>query len=175
VSSPFAAAEEAREIAEVNVVPLADVSLVLLIILLVLSPMMRQAMLHVRTAADSPKREVVPPEELLAPKPTELVLVVGLNPDGLVVGQEHFSDPGAFIGYMQAQLQARVDKKVFLSPHPDVPVGLVVHTLETIKTCGAESVALVQTAETIATADSIHNALQFPSSNGQIPAAAPPR
>ena len=164
MSSPFAAAQEAKEIAEVNVVPLADVSLVLLIILLVLSPMMRQAMLHVHTAADSKKPEIMAPEELLAPKPPDLVLVVGLNPDGLVVGDRRFSDPGEFIGYMQGELSRRSDKKVFLSPNPDVPVGLVVHTLETIKTCGAESVALVQTAEGPTVPDTDH---------GQIPAAAP--
>jgi biopolymer transport protein ExbD len=157
VSSPFAEEAQAKEIAEVNVVPLADVSLVLLIILLVLSPMMRQAMLHVRTAADSGKPEILPPEELLAPKPPELVLVVGLNPDGLVVGPQRFSDPGSFIGYMQEELARRADKKVFLSPSPEVPVGLVVHTLETLKTCGAESVALVQTQE---------------QPNGQVQAAA---
>jgi biopolymer transport protein ExbD len=138
---------EAREISEVNVVPLADVSLVLLIILLVLSPMMRQSMLHVHSAAASAKPEIMAPEELLASKSPELVLVVGLNPDGLVVGTQHFSDPGAFIGYMQQELARRADKKVFLSPHPDVPVGLVVHTLETLKTCGAESVALVQSQD----------------------------
>lgn len=154
MSSPFARVDEPKAISEVNVVPLADVSLVLLIILLVLSPMMRQSMLHVRAAAESAKPEVVPPEELLLHKAPELVLVVGLTPDGLVVGRDRFTDPGSFMGRMQEELARRSDKKVFLSPHPEVPVGLVVHTLETIKTCGAESVALVQ-------------------SNGEIPAAAP--
>ena len=60
MSGPFMRAEQAKEIAEVNVVPLADVSLVLLIILLVLSPMMRQSMLHVKAAADSPRRSLKP-------------------------------------------------------------------------------------------------------------------
>jgi biopolymer transport protein ExbD len=161
MSGPFMRAEQAKEISEVNVVPLADVSLVLLIILLVLSPMMRQSMLHVKAAAQSPKQEVVPPEELLLNKPPELVLVVGLTPDGPVVGDQRFSDAGSFIGYMQAELARRSDKKVFLSPGPEIPVGLVVHTLETIKTCGAESVALVQSQE------------PAPLSDGQVPAAAP--
>ena len=146
MSNPFARGDAAREISEVNVVPLADVSLVLLIILLVLSPMMRQSMLRVRAAAESSKPEAAPPAPSLAP--AELVLVVGLNPDGLVVGGQRFADPGEFMGYMQRELARRADKKVFLSPHPDVPVGLVVHTLETLKTCGAESVALVQTQDT---------------------------
>ena len=51
MSNPFVRHEEAAPISDVNVVPLADVSLVLLIILLVLSPMAAQSMLRVQTAA----------------------------------------------------------------------------------------------------------------------------
>ena len=143
---PFARGQASREISDVNVVPLADVSLVLLIILLVLSPMLRQNMLHVRAAGRSAQPQSPIPDEILAaPKPAELVLVVGLNPDGLVLGGRRFSGPGEFIGYLTEELQRRPDKKVFLSPHEDVSVGLIVNTLETIKSCGAESVALVQT------------------------------
>ena len=146
------------EISEVNVVPLADVSLVLLIILLVLSPMMRQSMLHVRTAADSLKPQPAMPKELFAPQPPELVLIVGLRPNGLFVGSQHFSKPTELADFLRAKLARRADKKVFLEPRPDVPVGLIVRALETIKTSGAESVALVQTQD---------------GDDGQIRAAAP--
>ena len=75
------------------------------------------------------------------------MLVVGLNPDGLVVGSRQFSGPGELVAYLKEELPRRADKKVFLSPHLDVSVGLVVGALETIKSAGAESVALVQTQE----------------------------
>ena len=60
--SPFHKDDEAAPIADVNVVPLADVSLVLLIILLVLSPMAAQSMLKVQTAAA--KSSVAPPTQV---------------------------------------------------------------------------------------------------------------
>ncbi|MBI5200028.1 MAG: biopolymer transporter ExbD, partial [Elusimicrobia bacterium] len=48
---------------EINVVPLADVSLVLLIILLVLSPMMAQHRLQVQAAAEKADSAAPEPEE----------------------------------------------------------------------------------------------------------------
>lgn len=148
MSSAFARSEESREISEVNVVPLADVSLVLLIILLVLSPMMTQSMLQVKTAARSAEAAAPPaPEEKLPPPVPELVLAVALGPNGIAVGDRFFTRPGDFMDYMKEELSRRSDKKVFLSPHPDATHGLVVHTLEMIKACGADKVALVQTQE----------------------------
>lgn len=143
MSNPFHKAEEAREISEVNIVPLADVSLVLLIILLVLSPMMTQSMLQVKTAGKAANPPTPPVEEPKPPQP-ELVLVVALGPTGIVVANRFFSKMSDFADFMKAELARRKDKKVFLSPGPDIPHGDVVQTLEAIKTSGAESVALVQ-------------------------------
>src|SRR3954467_1592519 len=83
--SPFHKDDEPAAIADVNVVPLADVSLVLLIILLVLSPMAAQSMLRVQAAAA--KAEVKGPkagEDPLQPKAPEAVLALGLSPAGYV-------------------------------------------------------------------------------------------
>lgn len=148
MSGPFMGQEESREISEVNVVPLADVSLVLLIILLLLSPMLAQSSLRVKAAGQAAPSSAPAPEEApLPPKPPELVLAVGLDERGLTLAGETFSDPGSFMGALKDALARRDDKKVFLAPGPDVPHGLVVHTLETIKTCGASAVALVQIQE----------------------------
>jgi biopolymer transport protein ExbD len=147
MSSPFAKPDEPKEISEVNVVPLADVSLVLLIILLVLSPMLRQNMLPLRAAADSTAPETPSPVELLAPQVPELVLVVSLAQDAFAVGARRFTDSAAFSEHLRGLLNIRGDKKVFLEPRPEVSVGAVVRALETIKACGAESVALVQVQE----------------------------
>lgn len=144
--SPFHQDEAAREISDINVVPLADVSLVLLIILLLLSPMMAQSMLHVKTAGEPEKApEFVVPQP--PPLDQELVLVVDLGPRGIAVGKYFFAGPGEFIAFMTGELSRRADRKVFLAPHPDVMHGQVVHMIEMIKSCGAESVALVQTQE----------------------------
>jgi len=146
MSNPFAEPDLPKEISEVNVVPLADVSLVLLIILLLLSPMMTQSMLHVKTAG----RAVEPltasmPEEY--PAKQEVVLAVALGPNGFSVGEKTFASPGDFMSFMKDELAKRSDKKVFLTPYPEALHGAVVHALELIKSCGAESVALVQVEE----------------------------
>lgn len=142
MASPFHNQDEAREISEVNVVPLADVSLVLLIILLLLSPMMAQSSLHVKTSAKSE----TPGEHDVAPSLTpELVLLVDLGPGGIAIGERLFSGSGELREHLRNELSRRGDRKVFLAPHPDVTHGKVVELLEAIKDSGAETVALVQT------------------------------
>ena len=155
MTGPFSSESEAAEISEVNVVPLADVSLVLLIMLLVLSPMMRQHMLQVRQAgaASAPA-----PVDALTAAPPDLVLLVGLDAQGYALGERRLTSAAELAGALAVELSRRADKKVFLSPAPDVAMELVVRALETIKTSGAESVALVQTQE--------------PKPNGTLPAAA---
>jgi biopolymer transport protein ExbD len=130
-------------ISEVNVVPLADVSLVLLIIILVMSPMIAQSWLHVKTAGEATADELPP----AAAAPPELVLLVDLGPKGLQVGDRFFRNPMELSAWLKEELPRRLDRKVFLAPHPDVKHGQVIHLLETIKSAGAESVALVETAE----------------------------
>lgn len=142
--SVFQRPAQAKEISEVNVVPLADVSLVLLIILLVLSPMMTQSMLNVKTAAkDSSEAPPEPPET--APLPPDVVLAVELTPTGYALGDRTYASSDEFRAALAATLAQRTDKKVFLSPAPDVTHGAVVDALQLIARAGADSVALVQT------------------------------
>lgn len=137
---------QTREISEVNVVPLADVSLVLLIILLVLSPMMTQARLQVSAAGRSESPEP-PPAPWEKPMPPELVLAVALGPGGFAVGERRFARGEELAAFLRGELSARSDRKVFLAPAPEVPHGTVVSALELIRSCGAEPIALVQPAE----------------------------
>jgi biopolymer transport protein ExbD len=141
--NPLMRRDEPTAISDVNVVPLADVSLVLLIILLVLSPMMAQSSLKVKAAGESAGA----PAPATVETAPELVLVVGLDSNGITLGSRRLESPGELMGLLKDELAGRADKKVFLAPGPEVPHGLVVHTLETIKACGADSVALVQTRE----------------------------
>ena len=62
--------DELSETDKINVVPLADLSLVLLIILMVLSPMVMSSMIRVQTpnlekVKASQKKEKEPPEPLI--------------------------------------------------------------------------------------------------------------
>ncbi|MBI4677037.1 MAG: biopolymer transporter ExbD [Elusimicrobia bacterium] len=150
MAGPWRRDDEADPISDVNVVPLADVSLVLLIILLVLSPMTVESRLHVKTAARSADDAPSPAPALAAEPPQrvkDLVLMVDLGPAGVMVGDTFFADRREFLAYMRLDLSTRADRKVFLAPHPDVPHGMVVETIEQLKACGADAVALVQTRE----------------------------
>jgi biopolymer transport protein ExbD len=150
VSNPFVKHDEAAPIADVNVVPLADVSLVLLIILLVLSPMAAQSMLKVQTAAakaeESPKGPKAG-EDPLAPRPPERVLAVGLSPLGYIFDGRLLAADADLKAWLVPELARHDDKKVFLSPDLDMPNGRVVAAIEAIQKCGASTVALVQVAD----------------------------
>jgi biopolymer transport protein ExbD len=149
VSNPFVRHEEAAPISDVNVVPLADVSLVLLIILLVLSPMAAQSMLRVQTAAAKAQETALPKagEDPLQPKAPEPVLAIGLSPLGYVMDGRLLAGDAELKAALEPALKGRDDKKVFLSPELDVNNGRVVAAIETIQNCGASAVALVQVVD----------------------------
>jgi biopolymer transport protein ExbD len=152
VRSPFRRQPEPEPIADVNVVPLADVSLVLLIILLTLSPMAAQAMLRLTAAAAKTEdRAPVPGEDPLQPAPPLPVLAVGLTPEGAFVEDGRvLAGTGALRAWLIPELRRRApgpDRRVFLAPDLDATNGGVVAAIEALTACGASSVALVQAAD----------------------------
>ena len=144
--SPFHKDDEAAPIADVNVVPLADVSLVLLIILLVLSPMAAQSMLKVATAAA--KAESVAPTrtEIITMKDPEKVLAVGVSAAGFMIDGKLLATAPELTAWLKEALKVRDDKKVFVAPELDTEHGRVVEALEAVQASGG-SVALVQVAD----------------------------
>lgn len=148
MSDAFRREESAEPIADVNVVPLADVSLVLLIILLVLSPMAAQSMLKVQTAAAKTEAKTLKAgEDPLQPAAPLTVLAVGLSAAGYVVDGRLYQNDAEFKAWLTTEESRRSDKndkKVFLAPELDIHHGDVVHAIETIQSCGASAVALVQ-------------------------------
>src|SRR5258705_14021182 len=68
--------KEDEALSEVNVIPLADLSLVLLIILMVLSPMIMQSMIKVHATRASAIKS-------LDEKPPEPPLILLINPNGI--------------------------------------------------------------------------------------------
>lgn len=141
--SPFHKDDEAAPIADVNVVPLADVSLVLLIILLVLSPMAAQSMLKVQTAAAKASSPAPAQVELLTQREPESVLVLGVTAEGFVLDGRLLPSAPELTAYLSEKLAPRTDRKVFVSPELDTPHGRVVSALEAVQTAGG-TVALVQ-------------------------------
>ncbi len=151
----FERREDPAPIADVNVVPLADVSLVLLIILLVLSPMAAQSMIEVRAAAAKAEAPAGPKpgEDPLMPKAPEPAIVVELVPLGYSWDGRLYPTDADLRAALTPVLARREDRKVYLSPYPDAPAWRVVAAIEAMRSCGASGSALVQSDDSPATAE----------------------
>ena len=147
--SPFHKDDEPAAIADVNVVPLADVSLVLLIILLVLSPMAAQSMLKVQTAAAKASAAMPIQTEVMMQREAETVLVLSVTTGGFVMDGKLMATGTELTAFLKQKLQPRSDRKIFVSPELEVAHGQVIAALEAVQAAGG-TVALVQIADPLA-------------------------
>ena len=125
-------------LSEVNVIPLADLSLVLLIILMVLTPMIAQSLIQVQSAqatAAQTKEEFTQPET---------PLIVSYAPGQLKFNGTLFSSPLDFVAALDRVIAARKDKSVVLTASPDLTHGDVVSLMDILRRHGAESLTLVR-------------------------------
>ena len=130
---------DGESLSEVNVIPLADLSLTLLIILMVLSPMVAQSMIKVQASRASAIKS-------LAEKPPEPPLILAINPDGISLNTVKIKDDLDLAGRIATALGNRTDKTVLLTADPAVPHGEFVHVLDILKLQGAEKIALLHKA-----------------------------
>ncbi len=143
--SPFHKDDEAAPISDVNVVPLADVSLVLLIILLVLSPMAAQSMLKVQAAAAKAQSALPSAPIELAHEP-EKVIAVEVSASGFALDGRLYQTGGELAAVLTEVLKGREDRKVFVSPDLEAEHGRVVEALEAAQKAWGLP-ALVQVAD----------------------------
>jgi biopolymer transport protein ExbD len=125
---------------EVNVIPLADLSLVLLIILMVLSPMIMQSMIKVHASRASAIKS-------LQEKPAEPPLILLINPDGFYLNTVKMKTSLDLAARLSQALTQRDDKTVLITADPAVPHGQVVTVLDLAKQQGAEKIALLKKAQ----------------------------
>lgn len=125
-------------LSEVNVIPLADLSLVLLIILMVLSPMITQAIFQVK-AADAQRAQSQ--EELATP---ETPVIVSYAPGKLKLNGIEMNSESEFVKRLSGVLLNRRDKSVILTASPDMVHGRVVHVMDLIKRQGASGLVMVK-------------------------------
>src|SRR5882672_5047098 len=90
---------------EVNVIPLADLSLVLLIILMVLSPMIMQSMIKVQSSKAAAIKS-------LAKQPPEPPLILALNTDGILLNTVKVNDDVDLASRLAQALGNRQDKTI---------------------------------------------------------------
>jgi biopolymer transport protein TolR len=117
---------------QINVTPLVDVMLVLLVIFMVTAPMMQQGVQVNLPKADA--KSLKSPEE---------VLVVSIEKSGRIFVDKTEIPQAELKVKLSALLLNRTKKEVFLKADRDVPYGEVVKTMAQIKGAGVERLGMV--------------------------------
>jgi biopolymer transport protein ExbD len=126
-----------ESLSEVNVIPLADLSLVLLIILMVLSPMIMQSMIKVQSSRASAIHKATK-------KPEPPLILNIINATDVELNSVKISNDLDLASRLAAQLGDRDDKTVMLTVRSAVPHGRFVTVLDIVKQQGADKIALLR-------------------------------
>jgi biopolymer transport protein ExbD len=130
---------EGEEISEVNVVPLADVSLVLLIILMLITPMVMQSMIKVFASRGAVAVEA---DRTVKEKP----LFLEVRPDAFVLNTNPLSSELLLLANLRGELSRKDDRTVIVTAAKGVTHGRMVTALDIAKQAGAEKLSLVKKA-----------------------------
>ncbi len=122
-----------RLMSDINVTPLVDVMLVLLIIFMVTAPMMIHGV------------DVSLPETSADPVPTgeEDRLVISVDQDNTVYINTMPVEFSFLRDKLAAIMENRTDRRVYLKADKDVPYGFVVNVMSEIKGAGVEKLGML--------------------------------
>ena len=129
----FGSADEDSPLSDINVTPLVDVMLVLLIIFMVTAPMLHQGIEVALPKADARN---LPPR-------VDDPLIVSINRDGLVFLRDTPVHATQLVERLTPMLKARGDDSVYLKGDRDVPYGRVIEVLDILHRGGIEHVGMV--------------------------------
>jgi biopolymer transport protein TolR len=120
-------------LSDINVTPLVDVMLVLLIIFMITAPMLHQGI------------PVTLPEAESENLPTDLEdpLVVSVNREGIVYLQEDPIHPTLLVERLLPMIEARGDDRVYLKADEEVTHGQVIQVLDILRRGGVTTVGMV--------------------------------
>ena len=117
---------------QINVTPLVDVMLVLLIIFMVTAPMMQQGV-----------QVNLPKAETKALTPQEVTVVVSIERNGKLFINSTEIPVGELRSRLSGMFATRTKKEVFLKADKDVPYGEVIQAMAEIKGAGIERLGMV--------------------------------
>ncbi len=123
--------------ADINVTPLVDVMLVLLIIFMIAAPMLHQG---VEVALPRANAQNLP---LRVQDP----LVISIDRNGRVYLRESAVETEELVSRVKTQIAARGDDTVFLKGDRDVPYGKVIEVLDLLHQGGIVHVGMVTERE----------------------------
>jgi len=119
-------------LAEINVTPLVDVMLVLLIIFMITAPMLKEGMdVNLPVASGTPQAE------------QEEQLILTLTKQGAIYLNQTAYTLEALRPKLQALYQARPDRPVFLRADTEVPYGSVVQVMDEVKKAGVFKLGMI--------------------------------
>ena len=118
--------------AEINVTPLVDVMLVLLVIFMVTAPMMQQGV-----------QVNLPKADTKAMTPAEESVVVSVDKSGKTFINKDEIPAGDLRNRLSTMFVSRAKKEVFLKADASVPYGEVVRAMADIKGAGIERLGMV--------------------------------
>jgi biopolymer transport protein TolR len=121
-----------RPLAEINVTPLVDVMLVLLIIFMVTAPLMTSGV-----SVDLPKTNAQPLNSDSEP------LTVSIKADGSIFLQDQPIDLSEIIAKLQAISKNNADRRIFVRGDKDLAYGRIMEVMGTITQGGFTKVALL--------------------------------
>lgn len=126
-----AAAPQHRFLAEINVIPLVDVVLVLLVIFMVTAPMLYRGMdIRLPTSASNTIR------------PEERVVLTIERDQRLFLDNDQIA-PVQLEPRLRALRERNADVSVYLRADRDVPYGTVVQVMDEVKRAGIEKLGMV--------------------------------
>ncbi len=123
---------EGSTIAQINVTPLVDVMLVLLVIFMVTAPIIQQG---VQVNLPQTKSSAIPGSEEF--------LVVTVAKNGKVYLNDNAMTPGELGQKLAAIKKLQANKQVYLRADQDVRYGVVMKTIAEIKQAGIEKLGMV--------------------------------
>jgi biopolymer transport protein TolR len=121
-----------RPLAEINVTPMVDVMLVLLIIFMVTAPLMTSGV-----SVDLPKTNAQPVNSDSEP------LTVSIKADGSIFLQEEAIDVGDLVTKLQAIAKNNPERRIFVRGDKDLAYGRIMEVMGTITQGGFTKVALL--------------------------------
>ncbi len=127
--------EKDKGIHEINMTPLIDVSLVLVIMLLLLTPLAFESSIAIRKATASAKAS----EKKLKEERIELSVV---SEDSILVNRAHIAR-GELAGTLRPMLESKTDRRVVIECSDQVSHGVFVDVLDQVKLCGAGEIAVL--------------------------------
>ncbi len=121
-----------RPMSDINVTPMVDVMLVLLIIFMVTAPL-----LTVGIPVDLPKTEATVMTEEIEP------LVITVDAEGRIFLQETELEPDILVPRLQAITANKLDTRIFVRGDKTIAYGTVIEVMGRIHAAGFTQVALI--------------------------------